>query len=50
MKLGFERKKTSPWISNIFEKHNRRGLWIYKRISIDLTTAPQPYHLSWERR
>jgi hypothetical protein len=22
MKLGFERKKTSPWMSNLFEKHN----------------------------
>jgi hypothetical protein len=22
MNLGFERKKTSPWMSNIFEKHN----------------------------
>jgi hypothetical protein len=29
MKLGFERTKTSPWMSNIFEKHNKYIiLWV----------------------
>jgi hypothetical protein len=35
MKLGFERKKTSPWMFNIFEKHN-----MYHDSTVEQTVEP----------